>query len=118
MDKVVDKVAALGIPGLVLVIAMGTTGFAGAAAVTATLAALGGPLGMIGGIGVFLLLGMIGQALARYGMERLFGSVVDRLLSKGYSLKQIKSKIMHYPISKKLKEALLNRLDSYAEGTV
>ena len=49
MDKIVQKVAALGVPGLVLVVAISATGLAGGAAITAALAALG-PGGMIGGI--------------------------------------------------------------------
>ena len=49
MDKIISKVAALGIPGLVLVTAIGATGLTGAAAITAALAALG-PGGILGGI--------------------------------------------------------------------
>lgn len=41
MDKLVSKIAALGIPGLVLVTAIGATGLAGGAAITTALAALG-----------------------------------------------------------------------------
>lgn len=46
MDQIVDKIAALGVPGLVLLVAMAFTGWAGAAALTTALAALGGSLGM------------------------------------------------------------------------
>ena len=48
MDKLVSKIAALGIPGLVLVTAIGATGLAGGAAITTALAALG-PGGILGG---------------------------------------------------------------------
>ena len=41
MDKLVSKIAALGIPGLVLVTAKGATGLAGGAAITTALAAIG-----------------------------------------------------------------------------
>lgn len=41
MDKIFSKVAALGVPGLVLVIAISATGLAGGAAITTALAALG-----------------------------------------------------------------------------
>jgi len=58
MDEAVRKIAALGLPGVVLLIAMATTGFTGAAAITAALAMLG-PGGMIGGI---MFLGVIGIA--------------------------------------------------------
>ena len=49
MDKLLDKIAALGVPGVVLAVAMETTGYVGAAALTTALATLGGPLGMLGG---------------------------------------------------------------------
>lgn len=46
MDKIVSKIAALGVPGLVLTVAIGATGLAGGAAITTALAAIG-PGGMI-----------------------------------------------------------------------
>ena len=63
MDKLVSKVAALGVPGLVLVVAIGATGFAGGAAITTALAALG-PGGMIGGIATLGGLGLIPEGIA------------------------------------------------------
>ncbi len=42
MDEVVKKIAALGLPGVILVTIMATTGLTGAAAITAALAFLGG----------------------------------------------------------------------------
>lgn len=39
MDKIVSKIAALGVPGLVLTVAIGATGLAGGAAITTALAA-------------------------------------------------------------------------------
>jgi hypothetical protein len=50
-QRVVESLVALGVPGLVLLVAVATSGFAGAAALTTGLATLGGPLGMVGGIG-------------------------------------------------------------------
>ena len=41
MDTIIKKVAALGVPGLILMVAIELTGFTGAAALTAALAALG-----------------------------------------------------------------------------
>lgn len=49
MDEFVERLAGIGVPALVFLIIMSTTGLAGAAAITATLALLG-PGGMIGGI--------------------------------------------------------------------
>jgi hypothetical protein len=75
MDEVVKKVAALGLPGVILVITMATTGFTGAAAITAALAFLGGPAGMLGGIAVLGLTGLITDALAKVSLEDLLTAV-------------------------------------------
>lgn len=96
MDKIVDKIAALGVPGLVLVVAMAATGWAGAAAITAALAALGGPLGMLGGIAVLIVLGLISKGLAEYGFEALFKAVVEKLRKQGISNEEIKKKVESY----------------------
>ncbi|OUL19928.1 hypothetical protein [Nostoc sp. 106C] len=75
MDEVVKKVAALGLPGVILVITMAATGFTGAAAITAALAFLGGPAGMLGGIAVLGLTGLITDALAKVSLEDLLTGV-------------------------------------------
>lgn len=69
MDEVVKKVAALGLPGVILVITMAATGFTGAAAITAALAILGGPGGILGGIAVLGLTALITDALATLSLE-------------------------------------------------
>jgi hypothetical protein len=69
MDEVVKKVAALGLPGVLLVITMGATGFAGGAALTTALAALGGPFGMVGGIALLGIAGLVAEALAKVGFD-------------------------------------------------
>lgn len=75
MDEVVKKIAALGLPGVILAIAMAATGFTGAAAITAALAILGGPAGMLGGIAVLGVTGLITDALAKFGLEELLTAV-------------------------------------------
>lgn len=75
MDEVVKKVAALGLPGVILVITMATTGLTGAAAITTALAILGGPAGMLGGIAVLGLTALITDALAKVGLEDLLTAV-------------------------------------------
>jgi hypothetical protein len=75
MDEIIKKVAALGLPGVVLTIVMATTGFTGAAAITSALAILGGPAGMLGGIAVLGLTGLITDALAKVGLEGLLTSI-------------------------------------------
>jgi hypothetical protein len=112
MDKLVSKIAALGVPGLVLLVAMSVTGFAGAAALTTALAALGGSLGMIGGIAVLGILVLISGGLSKYGFEKIYEAVVKKLLEKGETKESIKTKISGYPISKDLKKKLAELLDS------
>lgn len=75
MDELIKKIAALGLPGIVLLVTMATTGLTGAAAITAALAFLGGPAGMLGGIGVLGLTGLMTDALAKVGLEDLLTGV-------------------------------------------
>lgn len=110
MDKVADKIAAMGIPGLILLVAMATTGLAGAAAITAALALLGGPFGMLGGIAVLGMLGLISKALAQYGFDKVFEKTVEKLQDQGMSRREILTKIEKYPISSDLKIRLRSLL--------
>ena len=110
MDKLVSKVAALGVPGLVLVVAIGATGFAGGAAITTALAALG-PGGMIGGIATLGVIGLISEGIAKFGMDAVFSSVVKELYRRGETKESIKEKINRYPVSKDLKRKLCELLD-------
>lgn len=103
-DKIVEAIAGLGVPGLVLCCALALTGFAGAAALTTALASLGGPLGMLGGIGVLLFLVLISKALSKWGIEKIAEAVKRRLIEKGETKESILEKIESYrPISKELK---------------
>ncbi|BAY79799.1 hypothetical protein NIES25_62870 (plasmid) [Nostoc linckia NIES-25] len=69
MDEVVKKLAALGLPAMILAIAMATTKFTGNAAIAAALAILGGPAGIVGGIAVLVMIGLISNALAKVILE-------------------------------------------------
>lgn len=110
MDKIVAKIAALGVPGLVLVIAIGATGLAGGAAITAALATLG-PGGMIGGIATLGVLGLISEGIAKYGMDAIFSAVVIELYKRGETKESILNKIQKYPVSKDLKRRLRESLE-------
>lgn len=93
MDKIVDKIAGLGIPGIILLIAVSATGLTGAAAITAALAALG-PGGMIGGIVFLGLAGMISMAISDYGFESIYKRVFEKLNNeKGVTKEEILRKI-------------------------
>lgn len=110
MDKIVSKVAALGVPGLVLTIAISATGLAGGAAITTALAALG-PGGMIGGILTLGIIGLLSEGIAKYGVDVIFSSVVKELYKKGETKETIHKKIKGYPISKDLKRKLSESLE-------
>lgn len=113
MDKLIDKIVALGVPGLVLLVAMSTTGYAGAVALTAALATLGGPVGMLGGIAVLGVLALISRGLAEYGFEVIYTRVLkDLKQKKGLSESDIKDKINSYPISKGMKLKLIDKMNS------
>lgn len=64
MDRIVNKIAGLGVPGIMLMVAISMTGLSGAAAITAALALLG-PGGMLGGIAFLLLAGAVTSAFNR-----------------------------------------------------
>lgn len=110
MEKVISKVAALGVPGLMLVVAMAATGLTGAAAITAALAALG-PGGMIGGIAFLGVAGLLAQGLTEFGFNAIFTGVVKELYKKGETKCSILNKIEKYPVSKSLKRKLKEELE-------
>ena len=111
MDKIVQKVAALGVPGLILVVAISATGLAGAAAITAALAALG-PGGIIGGIFTLGLIGLVSEGIAKYGFETIFEAVVKELYARGETKESILKKIDKYPVSKDLKRKLTESIEN------
>nr|WP_290222760.1 hypothetical protein [Trichocoleus desertorum] len=105
MDDAFRKVAALGLPGVMLVIAMATTGFAGAAAITTALAVLGGPFGMLGGIGILGITALVADSLAKVGIEGfLRGIYCER--RKAESRERLVREIQGLPISDDLKRLL------------
>ena len=105
MDKIVSKIAALGVPGLVLTVAIGATGLAGGAAITTALAAIG-PGGMIGGLVTLGVIGLISEGISKYGVDAIFSAVVKELYRRGETKEQLKQKIKRYTISKDLKRKL------------
>ena len=112
MEKLVSKITALGVPGLVLLIAVSTSGFAGGAAIVAALSTLG-PGGLVGGIVTLGLIGLIAHGLTEYGVEKISCSVIKELLKKGETKESILAKIEKYPISKSLKSQLRETVTTY-----
>lgn len=78
MDEVIKKVAAVGLPIIILLVTMATTGFTGAGAITAALAFLGGPAGMLGGIAVLGFTALITDALAKIILEGFLISIYSQ----------------------------------------
>ena len=109
-DEIVKKIAALGVPGLILIVVIGASGLTGAAALTFALAAIG-PGGMIGGILTLGVVGLISEAIAEYGVDTLFSAVVQEHYRRGKSKDGLKAKISNYPISRKLKASLYEKLN-------
>ena len=106
-DKVVSTIVGLGAPGLVLLVAMAASGWAGGAAIVTALAILGGPLGMLGGLALLGVLVLISRALARYGLEKIFVAAVRKMEEEGMSRMEIIKKVRSYPISKDLKYRII-----------
>ena len=102
MDEVISKVAALGITGLILLIAIHATGLAGAAAITMALSSIG-PGGMVGGLVTLGVATLIVEGIAKYGYERILEGVLKTLHENGESKESLINKIDNYPITRKLK---------------
>lgn len=76
------KVAALGTPGVVFIVAMSSTGLAGAAAVTSALALLGGPAGIYGGIAILPIIAVAADYLTKYGLEYLLALIYQKRIDE------------------------------------
>ncbi len=110
MDKIIAKIASLGVPGLVLLIAINATGYAGAAAITAALSSIG-PGGMIGGIATLCVAVVIVDAISKFGFDVIYSGVIKELYKRGETKETILKKIEGYPISSDLKRKLKEVLD-------
>ena len=113
LDKIISNLVGLGVPGLILLIAISTSGLVGAAAITATLSTFGFGFGMIAGVGVFGFSVIVSKAISKYGFEKIFKGTIKGLLDKGESKESIIIKINKYPISKDLKLKLIDLVNSY-----
>ena len=110
LDEIISKVAALGVPGLVLVVAISATGLAGAAAITAALSMLG-PGGMIGGVATLGVAALVTEGIAKYGVQEIYKGLIRKLYFQGETKESIRQKVDKYPISKSLKYKLYDMLD-------
>ena len=111
LDTMINKIAWLGVPGLVLLIVMSLSPWYGGAAIMWSLALLGGPFGAIAGIGVLIVISKYGDKISEYGIEKVIVLVVKRMGKKGKSKSQIIDEIKKYKISEKLNQKIINYLD-------
>jgi hypothetical protein len=119
MDKLVRKAAALGLPAIILLIVMATTGLTGGAAITAALAllgvplaAVGGPAGMLGGIALLGIIGLATETLSKYGLEAVLIGIYRQRLQNGESRSRLCGEIRNLPISGEMKRRLDEELGS------
>lgn len=112
IDEVVEKIAGLGVPGLVLLVAVAGAPWYGGAAIVTALAALGGPFGMIGGIGAIVLSGFIVAAISRFGFERIFKRVLKKLREQGKTKEEILQEVDGYRITQGLKLKLRDYIEN------
>lgn len=111
MEKIVSKIIAMGIPGLILLLSVNATGLFGAAALTTALSTLGGPLGMIGGLTLLGYMVLVSHGISEYGFKVLFSKVIKSLIKNGETKESILFKINSYKISKSLKLILKEELE-------
>ena len=112
LDRLVSMLVGLGVPGLILLVAMGATGSAGAPALTTALIALGGPGGAIAGISVLVLCSLISAGLANFGFRKVFEAMVLDLLEKGISKQNILERVACYSLTRRLTIRLIKLLET------
>ncbi|MDZ8183984.1 MAG: hypothetical protein RMX96_03860 [Nostoc sp. ChiSLP02] len=108
MDELVKKLAGLGLPGILFVIATATSG-GSVAAVVAMLSSLGGPLGLLGGLGLLGLVGILGEYIAAFGIENILKLVYSER-SKTESVRFLLKEIKELPITDELKLKLKHHI--------
>lgn len=116
LDEIAGKIAGLGIPGLILVIAVSATTYTGAAAISVALAALGGPFGMIGGAISLTLIGLTADAITKWGLEKVLNAVLKQLAEEGHTRREILRTIEGYSISEGMTLKLKKHVNSFFNG--
>ncbi len=116
MDKLITKLAGLGVRGLVLVVAGGAAEVTGGAALVVALTAIG-PFGIFGGVLTLGLIALITDSVGEYGIKKVFSAVLEELIKQGYSVEEIIDTInngkFYKFMSKSLKLELLDLLREY-----
>jgi len=111
IDQMLDKVAGLGVAGIVFAVVMATSGATGVYAITTALSILGGPFGgMVAGITMLGIIAMISTLLAKFGIDKLVIMLVQRMVKKGMSKEKLISDLSRKPWTILLSKALRTQI--------
>lgn len=110
IDKVIDKISFLGVPGLIFLVLMSFSPWTGGAAIMSTLSVLGGPFGAVAGLGVLLVFSRYGSKISALGYNRVILLVIDRMKKQGKSTDNIVKEIQKFPISEELKNKITDKI--------
>ncbi len=113
MNKLISQIAALGIPGLVLLVAINASGVFGGAAIMVALSSIG-PGGAIGGIITLGFIGLIAHGISEYGFEKIVNGVMCELYAHGEDKESLKSKVAKMPITHSLKLRLYEVINQFS----
>lgn len=110
LDEVAKRIGSLGLPGVILVVTVSTSG-ATTYPIAFALAALGGPLGVFGGLGLLGLTTFVGDALTNYGIEVVLAAIYkDR--RKQEAQEDLIKEVEGLPITQGLKLKLKQQIES------
>ena len=110
LDEVAKRIGSLGLPGVILVVTVSTSG-ATTYPIAFALAALGGPLGVLGGLGLLGLTTVVGDALTNYGIEAVLAAIYkDR--RKQEAQEDLIKEVEGLPITQGLKLKLKQQIES------
>lgn len=109
MEKIVSKIAALGVPGLILTVLIHAAG-GGLSGFLIAMSVLG-PGGFWGGMVTLGVIGLISQGLTQYGLEAMCSDISDELIRRGETRESILAKIERCPISSDLKRKLREQVN-------
>lgn len=110
MNKIISRLTAFGVPGLVYFVAATNSGLLGGASLVGLLAILGGPIGVIGAVVLASTTAAIKGVVKLNGFEPTFDALVEAYEAKGMTRDEIRDKVSRYPISTLLKAAVLEQL--------
>ena len=109
LDEITRKVASLGLPGVILVVAVAMSQ-SRAYPIIFALLSLGGPLGIVGGLGVLALASVLSDVLTGYGLEVILGAVYKER-RKNETQSSLLKEVEGLPITEDLKLKLKHQIE-------